>query len=372
MTRSETIPSNHFLSLTAGVQAVYDSTAQLKYYRHADWLGSSWLQLNTDGTLHGDRAYAPYGEPYGETTTTADRSFTGQTSDTVTDTSLNGTTELYDFLYRQYSPTQGRWLMPDPAGVAAVDLTPPPTWNRYTYAANNPLSNVDPAGLSPIHEEGGDDNCWEYGGAVPGYPCGLWDTLGADLFKRFICKVDGCDSDRGSGSNGSGGGNPPGSGGGGTPVTWPNETNGIPNGLNVNFGGVWGAILPSDANCDFGICIPIANGALDYVDPRDVPSCFGLFLSTVKSDLLPISPSWSSVVPAGVVLAQGVARNKALQYGATKGLLYPLRSSVYRGLIGRVGMLGEATIPLTVLVATGHGLFDELRAAQQGNCRADW
>ena len=151
MTRSETIPSNHFLSLTAGVQAVYDSTAQLKYYRHADWLGSSWLQLNTDGTLHGDRAYAPYGEPYGETTTTADRSFTGQTSDTVTDTSLNGTTELYDFLYRQYSPTQGRWLAPDPAGLAAVDITNPQTWNRYAYVANNPLSNVDPLGLDCVY-----------------------------------------------------------------------------------------------------------------------------------------------------------------------------------------------------------------------------
>ena len=136
---------NYFVPLTAGVQAVYDQTG-LKYYRHADWLGSSRLQLDTSGYQYGNRSYAPYGEPYFETTT-SDRSFTGQTSDIVTDTSLNGTTELYDFLYRQYSPTQGRWLVPDPAGLAAVDITNPQTWNRYAYVGNNPLSNVDPLGL---------------------------------------------------------------------------------------------------------------------------------------------------------------------------------------------------------------------------------
>src|SRR5271157_3156081 len=43
---------------------------------------------------------------------------------------------------------QGRWLVPDPAGLAAVDLTNPQTWNRYAYANNNPLGNVDPFGLS--------------------------------------------------------------------------------------------------------------------------------------------------------------------------------------------------------------------------------
>jgi hypothetical protein len=43
---------------------------------------------------------------------------------------------LYDFLLRQQSSTQGRWLVPDPAGLAAVDPTNPQTWNRYAYVAN--------------------------------------------------------------------------------------------------------------------------------------------------------------------------------------------------------------------------------------------
>lgn len=48
---------------------------------------------------------------------------------------------------RQYSQTQGRWLHPDPAGLAAVDPTNPQTWNRYAYVGNNPVSYNDPWGL---------------------------------------------------------------------------------------------------------------------------------------------------------------------------------------------------------------------------------
>jgi RHS repeat-associated protein len=94
--------------------------------------------IGYSGTVNYDRAYAPFGEPYNESSTT-NRDFTGQTQDT--------TPGIYDFLLRQYSPSQGRWQVPDPSGMAAVDITNPQTWNRYAYVANNPLSNVDPLGL---------------------------------------------------------------------------------------------------------------------------------------------------------------------------------------------------------------------------------
>src|SRR5208283_252003 len=83
-------------------------------------------------------AYSPFGEQY-DTVGTADASFTGQNSDTVP--------SLYDFYARRLSPSQGRWISPDPAGLAAVDPTSPQTWNRYAYVANNPLSYVDPSGM---------------------------------------------------------------------------------------------------------------------------------------------------------------------------------------------------------------------------------
>ena len=67
--------------------------------------------------------------------------------DACMDLGNDSVTGIFDFPLRQQSPNQGRWLVPDPAGMAAVDITNPQTWNRYAYVGNNPLSNVDPLGL---------------------------------------------------------------------------------------------------------------------------------------------------------------------------------------------------------------------------------
>ncbi len=127
----------YMVPLVAGLQAVYNSSG-LQYYRHADWLGSVRFAAKLDGTVYGDQAYAPFGESYAVSGNGL-YDFTGQTKDTVG--------VAYDFLFRQYSQVQSRWQVPDPAGLAAVDLTNPQTWNRYAYVGNNPLSFVDPLGL---------------------------------------------------------------------------------------------------------------------------------------------------------------------------------------------------------------------------------
>jgi RHS repeat-associated protein len=126
-----------FVSLPGGATAVYNSSG-LAYYRHSDWLGSSRLASTPSRTLYYDVAYAPYGESYAGSGT-ADLNFTGQNQDTVSG--------MYDFLYRQYHPVQGRWTSPDPAGLAAADPANPQSWNRYAYVANRPLSFIDPYGL---------------------------------------------------------------------------------------------------------------------------------------------------------------------------------------------------------------------------------
>jgi RHS repeat-associated protein len=81
-----------------------------------------------------DKSFAPFGDVYNETGS-AERSFTGQAN--------NLTTGLFDFMFREYDPTQGRWLQPDPAGLGAVDPTNPQSWNRYAYVLGNPLALVD-------------------------------------------------------------------------------------------------------------------------------------------------------------------------------------------------------------------------------------
>jgi hypothetical protein len=57
------------------------------------------------------------------------------------------------------SPSQGRWISPDPLGRGAVKMTNPQTWNRYTYVNNNPLRLIDPMGTEDVvcgESDGGD------------------------------------------------------------------------------------------------------------------------------------------------------------------------------------------------------------------------
>jgi RHS repeat-associated protein len=137
--------SKAFIPLPGGAKAIY-TTAGLQYYRRPDWLGSSRLSTTTTkGAKYYDVEYAPYGENYGGNAGTGgavDLMFTGQNQDTV---ATSG--GLYDFLYREYNPVQGRWISPDPAGRGAVNPADPQSWNRYAYAGNSPLGRVDAQGL---------------------------------------------------------------------------------------------------------------------------------------------------------------------------------------------------------------------------------
>jgi RHS repeat-associated protein len=153
-----------FVSLPGGAQAVYNSSG-LQYYRHPDWLGSSRLASTTSRTLYYSGAYAPFGENY-VPLGTQDLSFTGQNQDTES-SGAGGVGGLYDFLYREHSPVQGRWLSPDPSGLAAVNASDPQSWNRYAYVGNRPLNSTDPLGLfSPDCTYDFGQGCWN----------GLWPS----------------------------------------------------------------------------------------------------------------------------------------------------------------------------------------------------
>jgi RHS repeat-associated protein len=125
-----------FIALPGGATAVYGAGG-LSYYRHGDWEGSSRFASTTARAKYFDVAYAPYGEDYADSGT-SDLDFTGQNQDTVAGD--------YDFVLREYSEAQGRWVSPDPLGLAAVDPANPQSWNRYGYVENDPLDRVDPSG----------------------------------------------------------------------------------------------------------------------------------------------------------------------------------------------------------------------------------
>ena len=151
-----------YVPLPGGAAAEYLSWG-LSHYRHSDWLGSDRLESGaSDHSIKGDNAYAPFGEPYAQTGN-GEISFTGQNKDTDW--------LQYDFMVRQYDPKKGRWISPDPAGVAAADPASPQSWNRYAYVMNNPLSAIDPLGLDYCAINGNEngeldpDACYNSGGS---------------------------------------------------------------------------------------------------------------------------------------------------------------------------------------------------------------
>jgi len=123
--------------LPGGIQATYDPTNS--GYRIPDWLGSVRFSSTNNRTYAFSHAFAPFGERYSNGGNPPyNFTFTGDTNSTVSDE--------YDFPARSLQTSQGRWISPDPAGLGAVDLANPQSWNRYAYVMGDPTGYVDPGG----------------------------------------------------------------------------------------------------------------------------------------------------------------------------------------------------------------------------------
>ncbi len=130
-----------FVPLPGGVKAVYNPS--LTTYRVPDWQGSIRIGSNYNRAYIFSVAFAPFGEQYDRGGSwPVEFTFAGNDNETTTNTNPE-----YDALYRKVHTSQGRWVSPDPAGLAAVDPSNPQTWNRYAYVLNNPLSFIDSLGL---------------------------------------------------------------------------------------------------------------------------------------------------------------------------------------------------------------------------------
>jgi RHS repeat-associated protein len=109
------------------------------YYFHRDGLGSVTNVTSSTGTAMWTYTYNPYVETRTETKNNNQAptnfvKFAGQYLDA---------TGLYHLRARQYDPTLGRFLAPDP--VLASRSQPP--GSTYVYARACPTRFVDPAGL---------------------------------------------------------------------------------------------------------------------------------------------------------------------------------------------------------------------------------
>ena len=99
-------------------------------------LGSVAAGTDAAGTLLWTEHHSPYGEPLSPNAANDNEAtFTGHIWDKATG--------LNYMQARYYDPVIGRFLSIDP-----IDFTPanPGTFNRYTYALNNPVNHTDPSG----------------------------------------------------------------------------------------------------------------------------------------------------------------------------------------------------------------------------------
>ncbi|MGH9542312.1 MAG: RHS repeat-associated core domain-containing protein [Terriglobales bacterium] len=103
-------------------------------YTLPDALGSTAV-FAQDGTVQPLRFY-PFGEE--AQATSAEYKWTNQIRDA---------NALDHFAFRTYPSNLGRWLSPDPAGLAAIGPADPQSFNRYAYVGNQPLELTDPLGL---------------------------------------------------------------------------------------------------------------------------------------------------------------------------------------------------------------------------------
>ncbi len=120
----------------AGSVMVARKEAGETYWYHADRLGSPKLLTDDTGQVVSHFDYDAYGrEIQREGDVEHRRGFTGHRDDAELG--------LVYMRARYYDPLLGRFLSPDPI---VPDLENPQSLNRYAYALNNPISNVDPTG----------------------------------------------------------------------------------------------------------------------------------------------------------------------------------------------------------------------------------
>jgi RHS repeat-associated protein len=111
------------------------------FYSHQDLLGTKRLTTTSTGTTAGSYKSLPFGDGYTASGTDPDASHFGLLDhDTESDTD--------HAQLRQYANTSASWMSPDPYD-GSYDAGNPQSFNRYTYALNNPLAYIDPTGQDP-------------------------------------------------------------------------------------------------------------------------------------------------------------------------------------------------------------------------------
>jgi len=113
------------------------------YWLHTNHLNSARAMTDINGTLVYKGQFGPYGDvmmewSFSGNTWLNTRKFTGYERDQATGLDYANA--------RMYKNGRGRFMQSDPAGTASVKTDLPQSLNRYAYAGNDPINNIDPRG----------------------------------------------------------------------------------------------------------------------------------------------------------------------------------------------------------------------------------
>jgi RHS repeat-associated protein len=130
----------------------YDFSSNVTHFLHANALGSGTVITDGTGSVVNEQLFYPWGTLW-EDTSQSEFHFAAFDWGYATPGVLPTPNRMYSY-------GKGRWMTPDPAGLAASDASNPESLNRYAYVGNNPTTLVDPKGLHFFQPCFSVWNCW--------------------------------------------------------------------------------------------------------------------------------------------------------------------------------------------------------------------
>jgi RHS repeat-associated protein len=329
-----TSPTREYIYSGGALLAKIEGTAT-QYY-NADHL-STRLMTDSSGNKIGEQGHFPYGETWYLTNTTTKWEFTSYERDGESGN---------DYAMARYHVNRlGRFSLPD---LLAGSTGNPQSLNMYVYVLDDPTNRWDPFGLTSCYTAFGTE-----------VPCS--DSNGPEN----QCNSDTCQMATACTADGSC-----------TVQTAIIVNGGLDMSSGVNAGDPSPTQLPGftqDPGGGGGGDDPLRGSK----DPTKLPLCTSVFAKATLNALSPVSPSLASAGEPAAALASASIWNSALNYAASRpnylggqGLLYPLRSSVFRGLSALANEVAVAGPLISADLALLQGLAVETYQAYKGQCRA--
>lgn len=121
-----------------------DDYEKMQFYYHPDHLGSSSYITNLDGEVAQHIEYVPFGEVFIE-----ERNNTWNTPYLFNAKEFDEETGMYYYGARYYEPRLSLWMSTDPMEEKYPDIS------SYTYCHNNPITLIDPNGMTDYYNLNG-------------------------------------------------------------------------------------------------------------------------------------------------------------------------------------------------------------------------